>query len=54
MSFCEHCAGQRFARAQGLRMLVGSDDAAAAIPEQIDAKGFAEQVLGFQDYAAPA
>jgi len=38
--------------AQCLRMLVGVDDPAAAIPDQIDAKTFAEAILGFQDYAA--
>ena len=38
--------------AQCLRMLTGTDDANAAIPELVDAKSFAEQVLGFQDYTA--
>jgi len=37
--------------AKCLRMLVGVEDPAKALPEQIDAKVFAEQVLGFQDYA---
>ena len=40
--------------AQCLRMLTGTDDPNAAIPEVVDAKGFAEQVLGFQDYTAAA
>ena len=37
--------------AQCLKMLVGSDDPSGAIPDQVDAKIFAEHVLGFQDYA---
>ena len=39
---------------QCLRMLVGTDDPTVAIPEHIDAKAFAEQLLGFQDYTAAA
>ena len=38
--------------AQCLRMLTGTDDTNDAIPEMLDSKTFAEQVLGFQDYAA--
>ena len=37
---------------QCLRMLVGTDDLGAAVPDQIDAKTFAESLLGFQDYTA--
>ena len=40
--------------AQCLRMLTGSDDPTDAIPEVVDGKSFAEQVLGFQDYATGA
>ena len=36
--------------AQCLKMLVGVDDPNAALPESIDAKAFAESILGFQDY----
>ena len=35
-----------------LRMLIGIEDTDEAIPDRVDAKAFAEQVLGFQDYAA--
>ena len=38
--------------AQCLRMLTGTDDLGAAVPELVDSKTFAEQVLGFQDYTA--
>ena len=38
--------------AQCLRMLVGTEDPGAAIADQIEAKIFAETVLGFQDYTA--
>jgi WD40 repeat protein/Ca2+-binding EF-hand superfamily protein len=37
---------------QCLRMLTGVDDPALAIGDKVDAKTFAEQVLGFQDYTA--
>lgn len=40
--------------AQCLRLLVGAEDPTAAIPDQIDAKTFAEHLLGFQDYATGA
>ena len=38
--------------AQCLRMLVGADDPAAVFPDHVDAKEFAETILGFQDYIA--
>ena len=38
--------------AQCLRLLVGTDDPDAAIPAKVDAKVFAEDILGFQDYSA--
>ena len=38
--------------AQCLRMLTGTDALGAAVPELVDSKTFAEQVLGFQDYTA--
>jgi len=37
-----------------LKMLVGDASPDAAIPERVDAKVFAEQLLGFQDYDASA
>jgi len=37
-----------------LRMLVGEGDPDRALPERIDAKAFAEMILGFQDYDAAA
>jgi len=38
--------------AKCLQMLVGTEDPLKAMPSQVDAKTFAEQILGFQDYAA--
>jgi len=38
--------------AQCLKMLVGTEDPTRALPDQVDAKSFAENILGFQDYTA--
>ena len=40
--------------AQCLRMLVGVEEPSAALPDALDAKTFAEHVLGFQDYTEAA
>ena len=39
---------------QCLGMLVGTDDLAAAIPFKVDAKAFAEGILGFQGFSSAA
>ncbi len=39
---------------QCVRMLIGDDNPTTALGERTDAKTFAEEVLGFQDYAATA
>ena len=37
---------------QCLRLLTGHSDPEAAVPEVVNHQVFAEQILGFQDYAA--